>query len=372
MNGKSSSNPSQDCPDFPLSEYLLRNKRRAEVGVSLDGRHPFKERLKDQSSDKSSDNNYNYKHSVKFCMYCKKSLSRVPEREKRKSVEGWYHKKCRPTQPPHNRLQTLKNKLWLKMNNKSDSLGAEGTDHNSEEQNESKDSNQLNSGLDLESINNCKEELTIESTNVSLSCGKVIKYRHVCAYKGCGKRFAHPALLIDHIRSKHTFEKPFKCKECDERFYTKEKLKKHFNIHLCERNPELRVKCDFKNCEKYFYTQYSMRRHKKRNHSIERWTCDWPECGRVYKQKIDFDDHIRAHLGHKQFQCKYEGCAKRFYAKKYLKLHHYTHSKRFVCSWPECNDRFTMKMSLTSHLNKHQNIKPFKCTFQWLWESLLW
>ena len=285
MNGKSSSNPPKSSPNLTLTEYQLRNKRKAELGVSLDGKHPFKEGSKDRSSDKSSDNNFNYKISVKFCMYCKKSLYGIPRREKGKCDEGWYHKKCRPTELNPRRLQTLKNKLWLKMNNRFDSIGAEGTEHISDEQNENKDSNELNSGLDLESINNYKEELTIESKNVSSSCGKVRTYRHVCAHEGCGRSFSHTPALIYHIRTQHTFEKPFKCQECDERFYTKEKLKTHLSIHLCERNPELRVKCDFKDCEKYFYTQYSMRKHKKMKHSIERWTCDWPECGRVLNFK---------------------------------------------------------------------------------------
>ena len=37
--------------------------------------------------------------------------------------------------------------------------------------------------------------------------------------------------------------------------------------------------------------------------------------------------------------------------------------KNFVCHWPECDQRFSRNQLLTLHMNKHQNIKPFKCTY---------
>ena len=241
-----------------------------------------------------------------------------------------------------------------------------GTDHNSNEvseQNEKKDSNELNPGIDLESSVS-PEELRNKLEIDSWEWLKVKNmYKHLCPHEGCGRRFAVPSRLQNHIRTQHTFEKPFKCEECDERFFTNRELAMHLRSHMCERDPELRVKCDFKDCEKYFSTHYYMRRHKRRNHSMKRWTCDWPECGRVYKEKKSFDEHKRRHLGVREFKCNFEGCAKQFFKKQTLDKHFKTHSKRFVCSWPECNDRFALKDSLTSHLNKHKNIKPFKCTF---------
>ena len=288
--------------------------------------------------------------------------------ESNEAVEQISHNKSSEVNKFEERLSQLdKNRLWLQMNNRFDCLGAEGTDYNSDEPNVCND-NQLNSSLDFQSNDKCVEELTTESENVSSNrikfgksihicpqkgCGnhfiahydlvrhirskhknesillKTDDYTHVCAHEGCGKRFNTPCHLIDHIRAVHLFEKPFKCDECDRSFPG---------------------------------TRYLMR-HKRTSHPEERLTCDWPECGRVYKIKKAFDDHKRRHLGVRAYQCKYEGCAKRFFAIKALTNHHNTHSKRFVCLWPECNDRFSMKKSLTSHLNKHQNIKPFKCTF---------
>ena len=311
--------------------------------------------------------------NIEFYQMNENSLNSTPVSdegmESNEAVEQITHNKSSERNKFEERnAQRVRNILWLKKNNRFDCLGAEGTDYNSDESNECNDSNELNSSFDLESNNKCEEELRSESKNVSSNwikfgksiyvcpqdgCGqhftsrydvvrhigivhkndsillKTYDYTHVCAHEGCGKRFDTPCHLIDHIRTVHTFERPFKCDECNKSFGT----------------------------PKYLLT------HKKVTHPKELFTCDWPECGRVYKQKNVFDDHKRRHLGVREFQCKYEGCAKRFFRKQTLDKHHNTHSKKYECSWPGCNDRFTLKKSLTSHLNRHQNIKPFKCTF---------
>ena len=217
----------------------------------------------------------------------------------------------------------------------------------------------------LKSSNSSKEVVVSNQLNINSWDWLKLKnkYKHLCTYEGCNRRFEAPTHLQIHIRRVHTFEKPFQCDECKEAFFSKPELKRHQMIHLCQRNPDLRLKCDFKDCNKYFYHDSILRKHKRDSHSVERWVCDWPECGQTYKYIYDLNVHKRWHLGIKQYKCRYNGCNKAFVKNIYLERHEKTHSKTFVCLWPGCEERFSLKDSLTSHMNKHQNLKPFKCSF---------
>ena len=103
------------------------------------------------------------------------SLNSTPvSDESNEAVEQISHNKSSETYKFGERLsQSERNRLWLKKNNRFDCLGAEGTEYNSDEPNECNDSNELNSGLELD--NKCEEELRNESRNVSSDWIKFMK-----------------------------------------------------------------------------------------------------------------------------------------------------------------------------------------------------
>ena len=64
-------------------------------------------------------------------------------------------------------------------------------------------------------------------------------------------------------------------------------------------------------------------------------------------------------MGEKPFACEWEGCGKRFAAKRSLTRHRRTHTgeKPFACEWEGCGKRFASKSDLTTHRRTHTGHK---------------
>lgn len=92
-----------------------------------------------------------------------------------------------------------------------------------------------------------KEDGVFKCNECVYTCGKQhtmsqhVKFHHTtptesCSHEGCNKIFHTCQQLRQHIKNKHTTEKPFKCHYCD--FYSKQKgnIKQHMN--RCKYNPK--------------------------------------------------------------------------------------------------------------------------------------
>ena len=53
-----------------------------------------------------------------------------------------------------------------------------------------------------------------------------------CTWDGCSRKFAWSGHLKDHMRRRHTGEKPFKCDICELKFATSGDLSRHMKRHL--------------------------------------------------------------------------------------------------------------------------------------------
>ena len=188
-----------------------------------------------------------------------------------------------------------------------------------------------------------------------------------CSFEGCDKAFHSNSLRVGHEKYVHINPKPqsiesiaFKCKECEYEAKTQRALTAH--ITKSHSTAEPTIKCDFEGCSKMFVSDYSLKVHYKRLHLSETFTCDWPGCQFTTPLKEVMRDHKLYHIGKRDFKCDFEGCDKCFVTKNNLRQHRMTHLKRYVCSWPECGQRFSDPPALTSHMNTHLNLRPFKCS----------
>lgn len=77
-----------------------------------------------------------------------------------------------------------------------------------------------------------------------------------------------------------------------------------------------------------------------------KWTCLFPECGRLFSRKENIRSHVQTHLGDRQFKCAH--CSKRFVRQHDLKRHAKIHSgvKPFPC---RCGNSFARHDALTRH-----------------------
>lgn len=163
---------------------------------------------------------------------------------------------------------------------------------------------------------------------------------NICGY--CSTAFSSPRSLADHVRSKHTFEKPFKCESCDKEFASKV----YYQMHKRTHSSNGRHVCNF--CEKDFQFSHSLRRHVVEKHESQqslRFAC--ADCGRGFYTKHSLDVHRMRHTGEKQFCCR--SCNRSFYTKYDLQTHMSVHSdkKGFECD--VCGGRFKGACSLRRH-----------------------
>lgn len=158
--------------------------------------------------------------------------------------------------------------------------------------------------------------------------------------------------MLEH-RRKHS--KTFKCKTCNEGFYTAEKLEKHSTKETHN------YPCD--QCDKIFINKQALLRHKI-SHSDKVIKCDM--CVRTFKTVKDLNTHkLGMHSETYDFVC--EVCNKAFSRREKLKRHLMIHAPDrpvFTCPFKNhvgCEKTFYRKDKLTRHLYSHSKVKPFKC-----------
>jgi len=123
---------------------------------------------------------------------------------------------------------------------------------------------------------------------------------------------------------------------------------------------ENNFKCDV--CHKQFTRNYSLTRHMKDAHKIEKtcekiYTCD--ECNTTFTYRSAFFKHKRNHIIEKPHIC--DVCNKAFKKISNLNCHKKIHTgeKPHICD--VCNKAFSKNSDLTRHKRVHSGEKPFKC-----------
>lgn len=241
--------------------------------------------------------------------------------------------------------------------------------------------------------------------------------QHICTYEGCGKSYAKPAKLAQHVRS-HTGERPFVCTEagCGASYMRNEHLKAHQRQHLDPK--EKPFKCTQDLCDLAFWTSSQLKNHVQACHTDDAdlisvngqggYTCTEAGCDKSFNKRKNLRLHIRQdHSGYTSdhdpesaavtpFACTHAGCTMRFTTNAKRKLHLKVHQpNRYtcamvhtepqdgfefvpassyiytfstwsalqahiradhpkVCSWPGCDKKFFRQDSLRSHYRRHE------------------
>lgn len=135
----------------------------------------------------------------------------------------------------------------------------------------------------------------------------------------------------------HTGEKPFICQICGNKYTRVARLKIHQRTHV--------IKLVKQTGEKPF-------------------TCNHPDCGKTFADKVNLTTHIRTHTGERPFHCSYENCGKSFTTSGHLKDHERRHfnDRPFECV--VCKTKFFRKTTLKTHMRLHTGDRPFVCNFK--------
>ncbi|XP_054167599.1 uncharacterized protein LOC128964968 [Oppia nitens] len=227
-----------------------------------------------------------------------------------------------------------------------------------------------------------------ESTNKRLPIPvrrkRVRSKNYWCDWIGCDKRFCYSYLLLAHIRTKHTDERPIKCDECDKTFPTDfcqrvHKKKCHRNLKFkcryngCDKEYKSRAslddhhlrhegllqktfRCDVDGCDKCFYTNYLLQTHKRTIHSVDRPNqCDTSVDLRIKHDGQTLDEDIMTVNDSKESVVKMKRIHKPDRRRR-------VRSKNYLCDWMGCDKRFCYSYELLAHTRtKHTGERPLKC-----------
>ncbi|KAH3870086.1 zinc finger protein 732-like [Dreissena polymorpha] len=145
------------------------------------------------------------------------------------------------------------------------------------------------------------------------------------------------------------------CEHCAKTFKQKRDYETHLRVHTGERP----FKCE--DCGMAFKVKSGLKEHMLIHKGIKPHGC--PHCDQFFRSQRTLQNHIRTHTGEKPFEC--EVCSKRFTQSGGLKTHMKTHTgeKPFVCQYEGCGLRFALKKTLKYHENTHTGVKRYQCHY---------
>ena len=185
------------------------------------------------------------------------------------------------------------------------------------------------------------------------SYSNVFKKCVLCEYKT--KSRVH---MTRHMR-KHTGEKPFHCKECEDSFSCSSGLTQHTKR---KHTDEMEFVCNV--CGKPFKAASDLRQHEFRHIENKPRPFSCEICNHKFTCKANFERHKLVHFPpSKWFECYYDKCSKKFktpsHQRRHIKLH-VNPDKKFWC--PQCGIKFVESYNVKQHVQLvHEKVKKFVC-----------
>ncbi|CAG2176476.1 unnamed protein product [Oppiella nova] len=191
-------------------------------------------------------------------------------------------------------------------------------------------------------------------------------YRFVCDYNGCHFKCLRKPQLTAHINAVHSSARAYRCDYdgCGKTFKSQNNLNAHSRRHRPE---FYKYKCSSNGCERRFGSTQELKRHSTTHTNISSHECHYEDCGQKFLTEVQLRKHQTAAHNRKplvrrryKHRCDWPGCEWEGYViNKHKRLH--TGEKPYACEWPDCGKRFKDICSLKDHQNIHNNIKPYSC-----------
>ena len=117
-------------------------------------------------------------------------------------------------------------------------------------------------------------------------------------------------------------------------------------------------------CDQVFVTVDELVSHEKQCYKGRRYPCTWPGCKHINSQKSLLRQHIKGIHENNPYRCNVCPEETFVYKKSYdkhFKRYHSGNKTEFKYKCPECDFVSDDKTEFGVHLDRHQNVKRFKC-----------
>ena len=191
--------------------------------------------------------------------------------------------------------------------------------------------------------------------------GDKIKKIQIYECKICKLVFEEEDELKIHQSTHEEQSKFIKCEECDQKFPSHYKLKKHIG----NEHKDVNVKHKCPKCNRLFATNARLEKHIAAKHQEnenngEKKPFQCSQCNKQFATGNHLKQHMMIHTGFRPYQCS--KCGKGFIKRADLIRHETTHSdvKPYLCSL--CAKGFGTSCQLKFHMMRHTGETPFTCT----------
>ena len=119
---------------------------------------------------------------------------------------------------------------------------------------------------------------------------------------------------------------------------------------------EKRFVCQFTGCKYKTSIKSNINNHSVRHSSDRDFFCHRPECGQIFKSRVELMQHIRRMHPKQTLQTSEDIPNKSCDSSQ-------TPDKPYACEWPGCRFTSVHKSAFYIHKRLHKNDKPYVCEY---------
>lgn len=165
----------------------------------------------------------------------------------------------------------------------------------------------------------------------------------------CGKQFSNSNYRTNHEHQVHIKNQKFICDICGRIYHNKSKIADHLRRHIGSRD----FKCD--QCDSCFVVRQGLLNHKKFVHNLIPKNVSCPHCDLKFFTQAHLRLHVKNHFQDRAYECLI--CGKSYRHKNSLVEHSREHEPKeeFPFECKNCDKKFTRASHFYQHSRQHHS-----------------
>ncbi|XP_050554941.1 uncharacterized protein LOC118271365 [Spodoptera frugiperda] len=222
-------------------------------------------------------------------------------------------------------------------------------------------------------INNCKEQLSEEQSDSTIVASEPADVQPKVVHDLMTLTKPTQTVAVDCYTNRAV---KFKCDHpnCNKGFWSEERLRKHKNSHNRPvYRPPMKYECPVKKvaedgteekCPHAYKVRADLLKHLEENHTIDEAQHRCMVCGRRFFWALGLRAHGASVCARGGLACAWPGCGRVFRLPCRLREHARAHTgdRPYLCRYPECGWAFRSASKLVRHARRHTDERRHACS----------